>query len=336
MRDRNRYILIFALLILLTGAMLLVSFMTGSAGMTPLEAIRAIGGKGGGVSVDIMRKIRVPRALSALILGGALSLSGYLLQTFFRNPIAGPFVLGVSSSAKLVVAIMMVIAAGSGLMLNSLSMIAAAFFGSMASLGVVLIISRRVKNMAVLVVCGVMIGYICSAVTEFIVTFAADSDIVNLHNWSMGTFSGMRMDNVAVILAVTVPALVCAFLISKPIGAYRLGEEYAKNLGVNIKLLRGIIILLSGLLSATVTAFAGPISFVGIAVPHVIRKLFKTTKPIILIPACFLGGAIFCMVCDMLARSVFAPTEMSISAVTAIFGAPIVILMMIKGRGGEG
>lgn len=334
MGDKKRYTIIFTVLATLTLLFLLINFMTGSADMSPAEAIKALFGRGSG-SMDIMRKIRVPRALSALILGGSLALSGYLLQTFFRNPIAGPFVLGVSSSAKLLVAVIMVIAAGGGFLLNSFTMIAAAFVGSVLSLGVVLIISRRVKNMAVLVVCGVMIGYICSAVTEFIVTFASDSDIVNLHNWSMGTFSGMTMDNVFVILTVSLPAAVCAFLMSKPIGAYRLGEEYAGNLGVNIKLLRVAIILLSGLLSAVVTAFAGPISFVGIAVPHIIRRLFKTTKPMVLIPACFLGGAIFCMVCDMIARTVFAPTEMSISAVTAIFGAPVVIAMLIGRKRGD-
>lgn len=299
------------------------------------DTVSTLLGKGNEAAMGIVWKIRVPRALSAFILGGALALSGYLLQTFFRNPIAGPFVLGVSSGAKLVVALVMVAAASGYHALSSFSMILAAFAGSLISLGFVLVISKRVQNMAMLVVCGVMIGYICSAITEFIVAFADDSDIVNLHNWSMGTFSGMTMDNVKVILAVTVIALIGTVFLSKPISAYRLGEAYAKNLGVNITLVRVALIVLSGLLSACVAAFAGPVSFVGIAVPHIIRQIFGTSKPIILIPACFLGGSIFCMVCDMIARTVFAPTELSISAVTAIFGAPVVILMMIKRKRGE-
>ena len=183
-----------------------------------------------------------------------------------------------------------------------------------------------------LVVCGVMIGYICSAITDFVVTFAEDSNIVNLHNWSMGSFSGIYWDSVAVIAAVVGVALLLTFLLSKPIGAYQMGEVYAQNMGVNIRAFRVALILLSSVLSACVTAFAGPISFVGIAVPHLVKSLFRTAKPILMIPACFLGGAVFCLFCDLIARTAFSPTEMSISSVTAIFGAPVVIYTMISQR----
>lgn len=181
-----------------------------------------------------------------------------------------------------------------------------------------------------LIVCGVMVGYICSAVTDFIVAFADDADIVNLHNWSMGSFSGMNWSNIGVMTAVTAAASLAVFLCAKPIGAYQLGEGYAQNMGVNIRLFRVVLILLSSILSACVTAFAGPISFVGIAVPHLVRRLLRTSKPIIVIPACFLGGAVFCLFCDLIARTVFAPTELSISAVTAVFGAPVVIFVMVR------
>ena len=181
-----------------------------------------------------------------------------------------------------------------------------------------------------LVVSGVMIGYICSAITDFVVTFADDSNIVNLHNWSLGSFSGMTWNNVAVMGVVVGITVLITFFMSKPIGAYQLGEVYAQNLGVNIKVFRIMLILLSSVLSACVTAFAGPISFVGIAVPHLAKSLLKTAKPILVIPACFLGGAVFCLFCDLIARTVFAPTELSISSVTAIFGAPIVIYVMIR------
>lgn len=326
-----------AMFTLLSVGVILVLFwnlFTGSADISLTEALSAIFGEENNAS-DILLKIRIPRALSAMLLGGALSLSGYLLQTFFHNPIAGPFVLGVSSGAKLIVAVTMIFSAGLFGALSSAAMVISAFIGSMISLGFVLLVSRKIKQMSMLVVCGVMIGYICSAVTDFLVTFADDSDIVNLHDWSMGTFSGTSMDNVKAIFLFVLIGFIGTFLLSKPIGAYMLGESYAKNMGVNIKLLRALLIILSGLLSAAVTAFAGPVSFVGIAVPHIIRALFKTAKPLIMIPACFLGGSIFCMLCDMIARTVFAPTELSISTVTAIFGAPVVIIIMLKRRRSE-
>ena len=161
-------------------------------------------------------------------------------------------------------------------------------------------------------------------------TFADDSNIVNLHNWSLGSFSGMSWGNVKVMAIVVLLTMVIVFFMSKPIGAYQLGEVYAQNMGVNIKLFRIGLILLSSILSACVTAFAGPISFVGIAVPHIVKSLLKTARPLLVIPACFLGGAVFCLFCDLIARTVFAPTELSISSVTAVFGAPVVIYIMIR------
>ena len=279
---------------------------------------------------DIVLNIRFPRALAAAILGGGLALSGYLLQTFFHNPIAGPFTLGISSGAKLVVALVMVASLGNALKLSSWVMIIAAFAGSMVCMGFVILMSGVIDQMAMLIVSGVMIGYICSAVTDFIVTFADDADIVNLHNWSMGSFSGITWSNVRVMAVTVGVALVWAFLLSKPMGAFQLGEGYALSVGVNVRRFRVELILLSSVLSACVTAFAGPISFVGIAVPHLIRSLFGSAKPILIIPGCFLGGGVFCLFCDLIARTVFAPVELSISSVTALFGAPVVIYMMIR------
>lgn len=151
-----------------------------------------------------------------------------------------------------------------------------------------------------------MIGYICSAITDFVVTFADDSDIVNLHGWSQGSFSGMSWGNIKVAVVVVGIAAVCTFLLSKPISAYQLGEAYAQSMGVNIKVFRVVIILLSSILSACVTAFAGPISFVGIAVPFLTRKAFGTSKPIVVIPGTFFIGAVFCMICDLIARMALA------------------------------
>lgn len=282
------------------------------------------------IYTDIIMQIRLPRTLASFILGAALALSGYLLQTFFNNPIAGPFILGISSGAKMVVALFMVFALEIGLKMTSITMILAAFAGAMLSILFVLIISRAVDNMGMLIVAGVMIGYICSAVTDFLVTFADDSNIVNLHNWSLGSFSGITWENVYVMAVVVFICFCCVFLMSKSIAAYLLGEAYASNMGVNIRRFRIYLVVLSGILSACVTAFAGPISFVGIAVPHLVKRLFKNTKPIIMIPACSLGGGIFCLFCDLLSRIIFAPTELSVSTITAILGAPVVIYIMVR------
>ena len=285
--------------------------------------------------VNVIWKIRLPRIIMAAVLGGALSLAGFLLQTFFDNPIAGPFVLGISSGAKMMVAIAMIYFMTKLAQVSSLVLIVAAFIGALMSIGFVLLFARRIKNMATLLVAGIMIGYICSAVTDFIITFADDSDIVNLRDWSKGSFSGMNWGNVQVAVIVVAIVFVICFMMAKPIGAYQLGEAYAQSMGVNIKAFRVALILISSILAATVTAFAGPISFVGIAVPFLMKRAMNTSKPIIIIPATFLGGGVFCMVCDLLARTAFSPTELNISTVTSIFGAPIVIYMMIKKRRGR-
>lgn len=327
----KRIIRAYLLLIVLLGGLGFLSLAVGSVRVSAADLLAALTAKEGTDMVrHILFDIRLPRMLAALILGGALSVSGFLLQTFFSNPIAGPFVLGISSGAKLIVSVFMVVFLGQGLIMNSWTMILAAFLGAMVSMGFVLAVSKKIPQMSMLVVSGIMIGYICSAATDFIVTFADDSNIVNLHNWSMGSFSGISMDGVKISSLVVTTTFLGSMLLSKAMGAYQLGEVYARNMGVNIRRFRIELILLSSILSATVTAFAGPVSFVGIAVPHVIRQLFKTAKPIVVIPGCFLGGAVFCLFSDLLARTLFAPTELSISSVTAVFGAPVVIVMMIK------
>lgn len=281
---------------------------------------------------QILFRIRIPRMLLAAILGGALSVSGYLLQVFFRNPIAGPFVLGISSGAKMVVGITLIFLTQYIGSISSLTLILAAFLGSLLITFLVLLFSQKVRNMSMLLVIGIMVGYICGAVTDFCITFADDHDVVNLTNWSMGTFSGASWDNVQTAMLMCIPGILAVLLLSKPISAYALGEGYAQSMGIRIKPFRVLLILLSSLLSACVTALAGPISFVGIAVPHITRTLLKSSKPVFVIPATFLCGAVFCVFCDLIARTVFAPTELAIGTVTSVFGAPVVIYMMVKRR----
>lgn len=312
--------------------LLLCSIGIGSVSIPLRELLECLCGGADDTVRGIIWSIRLPRALSALILGGALALAGYLLQTFFRNPIAGPFVLGISSGAKLAVSLLMVCLLGNAVAVSSQMLILAAFVGAMLSMGFVLLLSGKVKNMSMLVVCGVMIGYICSAITDFVITFADDADIVNLHNWSRGSFSGMAWAHLPVMTGVVVAASIGVFFLSKPISAYLLGESYARSMGVHLRALRVLLILLSSLLSACVVAYAGPISFVGIAVPQLVKSMFRTNQPMVMIPACFLGGSVFCLLCDLIARTVFAPTELSISTVTAVFGAPVVLWVMAGRR----
>ena len=318
-------------------ALFALNLFWGSVALTPRAVAAALLGRGqDALAGSIVWQLRLPRAVMAALLGAALSAAGYLLQTFFANPIAGPFVMGISSGAKLAVALTMVVFLNRGLLTSSLTLILAAFAGAIAAMLFVLAVARRVQRMSILVICGVMIGYICSAVTDIVVAFAQDSNIVNLHNWSMGSFSGVTWGNVEAAAAIVLPCLGAAFLLSKPMAAYQMGEAYARSVGVPVRAFSAALVLLSSLLAACVTAFAGPISFVGIAVPHLVRQALGSARPLYVLPGCALGGATFCLLCDLIARSLFAPTELSISSVTAVFGAPIVIWLLVRRHSREG
>ena len=318
-------------------ALFALNLFWGSVALTPRAVAAALLCRGqNALAGSIVWQLRLPRAVMAALLGAALSAAGYLLQTFFANPIAGPFVMGISSGAKLAVALTMVVFLNRGLLTSSLTLILAAFAGALAAMAFVLAVARRVQRMSILVICGVMIGYICSAVTDIVVAFAQDSNIVNLHNWSMGSFSGVTWGNVEAAAAIVLPCLGAAFLLSKPMAAYQMGEAYARSVGVPVRAFSAALVLLSSLLAACVTAFAGPISFVGIAVPHLVRQALGSARPLYVLPGCALGGAAFCLLCDLIARSLFAPTELSISSVTAVFGAPIVIWLLVRRHSREG
>ena len=336
-RETKRYTMAFLILAALLVTFLVWNLNAGSYGISVFQVVQIFLGNGSDATASrVVWDIRLPRVLAAILLGGALSVAGFLLQTFFANPIAGPFVLGISSGAKLVVAMTMIVFLQRGLLSNSVVMIAAAFVGAVLSMAFVLLVARKVRSMSILIICGIMIGYICSALTDFAVTFADDANIVNLHNWSMGSFSGVTWGNVQVAACVVLPALAASFCLSKPMAAYQLGESYAKSVGVAVRPFSMALVLLSSLLAACVTAFAGPISFVGIAVPHLVKGALGSAKPLHVLPGCALGGAAFCLLCDLIARSLFAPTELSISSVTAVFGAPVVIWLLIRRQTQEG
>lgn len=329
--NKKRTIIVFIILILLVLTFFLVNICVGSTTIKPGEVINILfTGNGDIKNENIIMGIRLPRAVLTFFLGGALAVSGFLLQTYFANPIAGPYILGISSGAKMMVAIVLIFIVGSSGKSSGLLLILSAFAGALVSTGFIILISSKIKNMAALLAAGIMVGYICSAITDFLIAFADDSDIVNLHSWSQGSFSGANMTGVVYSATVVTLSFVMVMMLSKSLDALRLGETYAKSVGINVRVCRVFIILLSSLLSACVTAFAGPVSFIGIAVPFLMRQSLKSSKPFILIPASFLAGALFCMFSDLLARIMFAPMELNISAVTSLFGAPIVIFMIIR------
>lgn len=333
--DYLRIQLVFALLLAGCALLLVLNANTGSVRISPLEVMRIVFlREGEGASnYNVLWKIRLPRMIAAAVLGGALSVSGFLLQTFFRNPIAGPYVMGISSGAKMCVGMVTIFMLRDGGGMPFYVTMLAAFAGSMLCTGFVLLFARRIHSMAMLLVVGIMIGNICSAITDFIISFAAESEIANLTSWSLGSFSAISWQNLNVTMLVIAVALAAVFLLSKPIGAFALGEGYAQSMGVNVRAMRILLILISSVLSACVTALSGPISFVGIAVPHITKSLMKTARPLVIIPGTFLCGAVFCMMCDLIARTAFAPTELAISSVTAVFGAPVVIYMMARRKG---
>ena len=332
--SKTRSCVVFSLFIILLLASVLLSIHIGSVSISAEDIVNILfrGDRSNIAAYNIIWKIRLPRIALASLLGGALSLSGFLIQTFFRNPIAGPFVLGISSGAKLFLAITTIVMTG---LFNQMPVpvtVIASFIGSLLSLLLVLLFTGKVRSMSILLVIGIMISYICSAVTDLLINFANDSDIVNLTHWSMGSFSAATWQDVYISAFIVLPALIAVFLVSKPMGAYLMGEGYARSLGVDIKAFRVLLVLMTGILSSCVAAFAGPVSFVGIAVPHISRQLLKTSKPILMIPASFLCGALFCVLCDLLARTLFSPVELSISTVTSAIGAPIVIWLLISRR----
>lgn len=332
--SRRRCAVVIATLAAALAAALAAGVYIGSTVYSPAQVVQALAaGPSQDAVSQIVWEIRLPRVLSSALLGGSLALSGLLLQVFFDNPIADPFVLGISSGAKFCVALLMIAVLGAGSIMTTWMSVAAAVVGSLLAMALVLAVSKRVRSRGTLIVAGVMIGYICSAATNFLIAFADDQSIVNLHNWSLGSFSGASWTDIAAIAPVTAVCAVATFALSKPLGAYQLGEDYARSVGVSIRSFRAAIVMLSSVMSACAVAFAGPISFVGIAAPHLAKQALGTSKPIAVVPAAFLMGSVLCSVCDLIARMLFSPVELSVSAVTAILGAPLVIWLMLKKRG---
>lgn len=281
----------------------------------------------------IIWKIRLPRAISGILGGAYLAVAGLLLQVFFRNPIVGPFILGISSGATLMVAVVMLTTLSLGYAAASpyISTLAA-FIGAYGAMMIVLAVASRVRSGITLLIVGLMMGYLCHAVTSMLVAFAESEKVKGFVLWQLGSFSGFQWQELQVLIVVGGLTLIGIYGLSKPLNAFLLGEEYAATMGVNIRLFRILILLASCALAGMVTAVAGPVAFVGLAVPHMARLFLQTSDNRILIPGVILLGAAITSLCDLVARWLFSPVELPISAITAFFGAPVVISLLVKRR----
>jgi len=287
----------------------------------------------------IIFNYRLPQALTALLAGAALAVAGLLMQTLFRNPLADPSMLGISSGASLGVGIVILLTGAiSGTAVSSfgwwstIGVSLAAFIGAVLVLFVMLAFSSRMKNMTTLIIIGLMIAYLAGSITDILKFFSLKEDIHAFVIWGMGSFSGVGTSKMPIFAISIIIGLVVPFFLSKNLNILLLGEMYAENLGLNIRKNSVIIILVSGYLTAIVTAYCGPIAFVGLAMPHIARFLFKSSDHRLLIPATMLIGIDMALVCNLIARMPGFDGNLPVNAVTAFIGAPVVISVILKGR----
>lgn len=285
----------------------------------------------------IILQTRLPQALTAILCGGALAVSGLLLQTAFYNPLAGPSIFGINSGASLGVAFVMLlfggsITAGAVSVTGFLAVLIAAFVGAVAVMAVLLFFSNLVNNNVMLLITGIMIGYISSSAISLLNFFATEEGVHSYMIWGLGNFGGVSMAQMPLFAAVTIVGLICALLLIKPLNAVLLGEQYAENLGINTIKLRNCLLLVTGLLTAVTTAYCGPIAFIGLAVPHIARMLLKTDNHRYLIPGTILSGAAISLLCNIICVLPGDNGIIPLNAVTPIMGAPVIIYVIIKGR----
>lgn len=285
----------------------------------------------------IVLESRLPQAITATLCGASLAVSGLLLQTAFRNPLAGPSIFGINSGAGLGVALVMLLLGG-GLSVGSLQLsgfaaiLVAAFIGAMAVMALIFFFSTLVKNNVMLLIIGIMIGYISNSAISLLNFFATDEGVKSYMVWGMGSFGGVSMANMPVFVSVSLAGLLGALLLIKPLNALLLGDRYAENLGVNIIRVRNWLLVVTGLLTAITTAFCGPVAFIGLAVPHIARLMLTTDNHRVLLPATILCGAVVALVCNLIC---FLPGESGViplNAVTPLIGAPVIIYVIARRR----
>lgn len=337
MQKHNLYILILLLILPISFTL---DILFGSVAIPFSDFIAVVSGNSISETHSlIITDLRIPRALVALLAGLALPVSGLLMQTFFRNPLAGPYVLGISTGASLGVAIFSLgggvggIAIASGLGLSShWGIITAACVGSLSVMLIIVAIAPKVYDTASLLIIGIMLGSITSAVVSVLQYFSNPNEVHAFLLWTFGSFSGLSMKEIAILAGFVIPILLICLAMQKALNALLLGENYARGLGVNITRLRYGIIITASLLAGIVTAFTGPIGFVGMAVPHIARMICKTTNHKTLLLASALIGANLLLLCDMISQLPGHQSTLPINTVTAMFGAPIVIMVILRGR----
>lgn len=283
----------------------------------------------------IVLESRLPQAITAMLCGGALAVSGLMLQTAFRNPLAGPSIFGVNSGAGLGVALVMLflggsISAGSVNISGFVAILIAAFMGAMAVMAIIFFFSTLVRNNVMLLIIGIMIGYISNSAISLLNFFATDEGVKSYMVWGMGSFGGVSMKTMPIFASITIAGLIGSLLLIKPLNALLLGDRYAENLGINILRTRNWLLIVTGLLTAITTAFCGPVAFIGLAVPHIARLLLTTDNHRVLLPATILCGAVIALICNLIC---FLPGEngvIPLNAVTPIMGAPIIIYVIAK------
>ena len=338
---KNRRITIGILGIIILGIVLFALNLFVGSVMVPFEDIFKVllhNNTDKTLSVIIFN-YRLPQALTALLAGAALAVAGLLMQTLFRNPLADPSMLGISSGASLGVGIVILLTGAiSGAAVSSfgwwstIGVSLAAFIGAVLVLFVMLAFSSRMKNMTTLIIIGLMIAYLAGSITDILKFFSLKEDIHAFVIWGMGSFSGVGTSKMPVFAISIIIGLVVTFFLSKNLNILLLGEMYAENLGLNIRKNSVVIILVSGYLTAIVTAYCGPIAFVGLAMPHIARFLFKSSDHRLLIPATMLSGMDMALICNLIARMPGFDGNLPVNAVTAFIGAPIVISVILKSR----
>lgn len=327
------------LLILFIAVLFALNLFGGSVAIPFADVLDILtGGEGQKASwYFIIMESRLPQAITALLCGAALAASGLLLQTAFRNPLADPSIFGISSGAGLGVALTMLLLGGS-LSLGSLqfggfvAIIMAAFVGAMIVTAVIFFFSTLVKNNVMLLIIGIMIGYLSSSAITLLNFFATDEGVKSYMVWGMGSFGGVTMGHMPIFATVTIVGMIGTLLLIKPLNALMLGDRYAENLGFNIRRIRNWLLIITGVLTAITTAFCGPVSFIGLAVPHIARLLFRTDNHQLLLPATLLCGAAIALLCNIICYLPGESGMIPLGAVTPLMGAPVIIYILVKGK----
>ncbi len=327
-------------LAVLTVVLLSLNLTTGSVNIPLGDVVAVLTGDDAGVKDSwryIVREVRLPEAVTAMLAGSALAVSGLLLQTAFRNPLAGPDVFGINSGAGLAVALVMLgmggtVSAGGYTLAGFVAVFFSSFVGAMAVTGIIFLFSTMVKNNVMLLIIGIMIGYVASSAISLLNFFATEEGVKSYMMWGMGSFGNVSMDDLPVFTCVSIVGLLSAVALVKPLNALLLGEQYAENLGVNTRRMRHLLLVVTGILTANVTAFCGPVAFIGLATPHVARLLLTTDNHRRVLPVTMLLGAVIALFCNLIC---YAPGENGIiplNAVTPLLGAPVIIYVLLKGK----